>query len=320
MYFIYGSEKYFIKQKINEIINKNANKKLVTFYYDDNNEIMQLLDIVMANDLFSSERIIIIYDLPFFEKQISKDDKGNINILIKYLQNNTKDTIVFVNQDLINKNKIVKNELTNFLFKEVANKVISVETKSISANDLVNEICVLAKKNGGSITQQAALLLSRKVPNDLYLINIEINKLLNQNKQINEKMVEESVSDIYTEDVFGFSNSFESNDLNTIWRKYKEKSIEGVDISILIAQTSQIFILANQIYGYKMINKSLFEISKELKIHEFRVKKVSYLLNKYGINKIKQIILSLALLDEEIKEGKINPKIGFERFLIKFFI
>ncbi|RMX35459.1 DNA polymerase III subunit delta [Mycoplasmopsis fermentans] len=319
MNFIYGSEKFFIEQEINKIVKKFPNSAITTFNIENDENVDSLIQFISSGDLFNKKRIIVINDLFYFEKKLSSNDETNVNNLIKSIDNNSSDELIFVNTNISNKEQINKNFFTNFIFNELQQNNF-IEANSIDDNQLTKKVVSLVQQKGGTIDALATSALLKKIPNDLYLINLEIDKLINQNKHITENMINVSVIDIYVEDAFGFSNSFETNDFNLIWKKYKEKLIEGVDVTVLIAQTSQLFILANQIYAYKNIGKTLENLASDFKINQYRVKKVSYLLTRLGTLKIRRMIKSLAKLDQDIKEGKTDPTIGFERFLIKFFI
>ncbi|ADN69112.1 DNA polymerase III subunit delta [Mycoplasmopsis fermentans] len=319
MNFIYGSEKFFIEQEINKIVKKFPNSAITTFNIENDENVDSLIQFISSGDLFNKKRIIVINDLFYFEKKLSSNDETNVNNLIKSIDNNSSDELIFVNTNISNKEQINKNFFTNFIFNKLQQNNF-IEANSIDDNQLTKKVVSLVQQKGGTIDALATSALLKKIPNDLYLINLEIDKLINQNKHITENMINVSVIDIYVEDAFGFSNSFETNDFNLIWKKYKEKLIEGVDVTVLIAQTSQLFILANQIYAYKNIGKTLENLASDFKINQYRVKKVSYLLTRLGTLKIRRMIKSLAKLDQDIKEGKTDPTIGFERFLIKFFI
>lgn len=319
MNFIYGSEKFFIEQEINKIAKKFPDSAITTFNIENDENVDSLIQFISSGDLFNKKRIIVINNLFYFEKKLSSSDETNVNNLIKSIDNNSSDELIFVNTNISNKEQINKNLFTNFIFNKLQQNNF-IEANSIDDNQLTKKVVSLVQQKGGTIDALATSALLKKIPNDLYLINLEIDKLINQNKHITENMINVSVSDIYVEDTFGFSNSFETNDFNLIWKKYKEKVIEGVDVTVLIAQTSQLFILANQIYAYKNVGKTLENLASDFKINQYRVKKVSYLLTRLGALKIRRMIKSLAKLDQDIKEGKTDPTIGFERFLIKFFI
>lgn len=320
MYFIYGNEKYFIKQQLNEIQAQAKDSSLVSFYYDDEHGIQELIDLISGNDLFNNKRILVINDLAYLENKITKDEEPWAKELIKTIRNNQNDEIVFVNDNINNEKEIPNNLFTVFLLNEMASKCKRIYAANVDENSLVKIVNQMVTKYCGTIDFQATLALLKKIPNDLFLLDLEIQKLIHENNNINEMMINNSVEDIYTEDTFGFANSFESNDFEIIYKKYKEKIAEGVDISVLIGQVSQLLILANQIYGYKNSNKTLDDLAHDLKLNNYRVKKVSLLLTKYGINKIKNMIKSLGTLDVDIKDGKVDASLGFERFLIKYFI
>ncbi|QBF34983.1 DNA polymerase III subunit delta [Mycoplasmopsis phocirhinis] len=316
MYLIYGSEKYFIDEYLASIIKSNPQHEIINFYFNDNNEINHLIDIISANNLFANKRIIVIHDCEYLEQKIKKETLNSVHNLIDALNSNTQDLIVFVNNNIEQKDKIADNEFSVFLSQK---NITLLYAKSIQGSELNQQILRLVKQHGGKINNLAVEALLKKIPNDLYLINLELIKLINLNPNISVENINQNVSDIYIEDTFGFSNSFQRDNFNIIWRKYKEKINEGVQINILISQLSQLLILADQIYCYIQANKKLLDVANELKLNEYRVKKVYALLNTMGIKKIHKMIKELAKLDRDIKNGKVDDFIGFENFLLKNF-
>ncbi|WP_029513628.1 DNA polymerase III subunit delta [Mycoplasmopsis primatum] len=319
MYFIYGNEKFFIEQEINKIKRNNSDKTIEVFSFTNENIIDPLISLLNSQDLFNRKKLFLIYNLPFFDRKLSANDSAIVNQIIEAINVNQYDEFVFVNENIVDKNKIVKNELSNFLFNNSKFQTIMIEASEVSSNEINKTIKMIAKKHNVNIDEEAIRLLASKTSNDIMLLDQEIKKLSNETSQISANIVDISVDDLLTEDAFGFVNSFETNDLGIIWNKYKQKIIEGFDVSTLIGQISQILILAHQIYAYKVVGKSLDLLSKDLNINSYRIKKISFFLNKTGIKKIKKMINSLSSLDQDIKAGKINAEIGFERFLIKFF-
>ncbi|QJR43245.1 DNA polymerase III subunit delta [Mycoplasma miroungigenitalium] len=316
MYLIYGQEKYFVNEYIQQIIKANNNSELVNFYYADENKTNELTNLIGLNSLFQESRIIVVYDCPYFENKISKEEAILAEELAKIIEKNTQDTVVFVNTNIIKQEKIANNIFTKYLMK-LSPKLLFANT--LTGSDLTKKINQIVHDLGGQIDNISINALLRKVPNDLYLINLELIKLVNLNKIITVDMIEKTIGETFNEDVFGFSNSFESNNFNLIWIKYKEKINEGVDISLLIAQASQLFILANEIYCYSLAKKNLNDLADDFKLNFYRVKKVYSLLTILGIKRIQSMIKHLAKLDREIKSGQTDPEIGFERFLINYF-
>ncbi|MCT4469894.1 DNA polymerase III subunit delta [Mycoplasma sp. HS2188] len=316
MYLIYGSEKYFINQYLKSILDSNKGHEVVNYYFNEENNVNDLIDIVAANNLFGASRIIVIYDCVYLEEKIKNNALNAMSNLMAALHANTQDIIIFINNNIEQKTKIVNNEFTNFLNKK---DITLLYANSIQENELNKQIVQMVKHLGGNINNLAIEALLKKVPNDLYLINLELIKLINLNPNISVENIENTVSNIYLEDAFGFANSFEKDNFNLIWRKYKEKLNEGTQIGYLIGQLSQLLILADQIYCFSKAKKSLIDVANELKLNQYRVKKVYGLLNTIGVKRVHKMIKELAQLDRDIKNGKIDEFVGFENFLVMNF-
>ncbi|WP_338822383.1 DNA polymerase III subunit delta [Mycoplasmopsis felifaucium] len=318
MYFIYGPEKYTIEYEINKIKEANSSLNISLFDFSESKDINSFISSIQSHTLFDSKKLYIIENLPFFEKALSKTDLNIASDLLNSLLSNDIDEFVFINSKIELKAKISKNKFTDDFFAKMPDLKI-IYSESIKQNELEKIVRNMSKKFNCNIYDDALRLLLLKVNNNLFLLEKELFKLSKENKNITLKMVDVSVEEIVSDDAFGFINSFESTNLSLIWKKYKDKIIENSEITLLIGQLSQALILSNQIYCYKQCNKSIDYLAKDLNINPYRIKKISFLLNKLGILKVKKMILSLAALDKGIKEGKVDAKHGFERFLIKFF-
>lgn len=316
MYLIYGPEKYLAQEFIDKLKKQDLSIDLANFYWSDESNVKDLIDLISQNSLFGFKRLICIYDCPYWEAKIAKSESHWANKLAHEIDINTEDTVVFINNSLSAKDKIPFNSFTN---KMMQSNIEFFFANTLSGANLRKQIEVIANNHGAKIDNLAINSLISKLPNDLNLINHELIKLSHLSPTITVENIEKTVSDVYVEDVFGFSNSIDSNDFNLIWRKYKEKTNEGVEIYSLIAQISQLLVLAHQIYCFLTSNQTLNDIANKLKINQFRVKKVYGFLKNTGINKINAMIKSLALIDQEIKFGQTNEVYAFEQFLIKYF-
>lgn len=318
MYFICGSEKFLIEQQLENIKKENSTKLVESFDFSEDKNITSLLLSLNSQQLFSTSKIYIINSLPYFPKAPAKSDQRDANELLDLLRTNNTDVFVFVNEEIDNKTKISKNKFTDDFFNH-NQPVVLYQALPVDNASLFRMVQNMVKKYDAVIEDDAVNLLLLKVSNNLNMLEKEVFKLAHENKNITLQMVDKSVEYVYQEDPFGFINSFESNDFALIWQKYKEKIFEGAEITGLIGQLSQVLILAHQIYAYIKCNKSVDDLSKDLNINSYRIKKISFLLNKLGIIKIKKMILHLAAIDKMIKDGTIEDKVAFERFLIKYF-
>nr|WP_307916153.1 hypothetical protein [Mycoplasmopsis bovis] len=109
-----------------------------------------------------------------------------------------------------------------------------IEAKEISESKLFSLAKSLANKHKLHIDDEAIKLLINKVNNDTLMLSAEIIKLSNLEKHISAEVIENSTDTMLGDDVFAFSNALETNDLGIIWSKYKEKMLEGTEISALI--------------------------------------------------------------------------------------
>ncbi len=315
MFILYGEEIFNIENTIKKIEEKYNNyQKKEIIYFDNLNEIIDEID---SENLFFSNKLIVIKKFPYFTKKIDIENKKSIDAFLKSLERNTNDLLIFVVDEIDNLEKLNNNIFTSFLKQ---NK--SVEWKwcqKISLSQIPNEIIKIVKENNGQISFEDAILLQNKLPNDMKIISYEVQKLLFENKHISKEQINTSISNYYNEDIYSFSNAFNSKNFFNIWSKYSEKINFNIEISNLISQINNLFVISSKIYFFLLDKKNFEYISKELKINIFRIKKIYQILEIYGIIKIKAIIIFLADLDYEIKIGKIKPEIGFEQFLIKFF-
>ncbi|WP_029608734.1 DNA polymerase III subunit delta [Mycoplasma simbae] len=315
MYIIYGPEKYFINQYTQQIINSQPNCEVINF---DCNEasLIELENLIASNSIFDSGRIIFIHDCTYLENKIAKTDTNNAQIILDALQANTLDTIVFVNTNILSKESIASNFFTNKLMQYNPTLLFA---NSLSGIELNRKIQQIAQQYGAKIDNLAINTLNQKLPNDLYLIELEIAKLANLDSNISSQLVQQNVTDAYIEDTFGFARSIESGDFGLIWRKYKQKVAEGIEINALIGQLAQQLVLANQIHTFFKLNLSLEDVATSLKLNQYRVKKVYSLLRNFGIKKINSMLQELADLDKDLSNFQVDAQIGFEQFLLNNF-
>ncbi|WP_029906503.1 DNA polymerase III subunit delta [Mycoplasmopsis opalescens] len=318
-YLIYGNENYFIKQSLKEIKQKYASYEPVIFVYDDFFEHEKLIQSFENNLLFSEEKIIIIYNCFYLEKAIAKAENSKAKELANLIKN-TAHIVVFINEKIEQRKNIADNTFTREIKLNDATKFTIFEAQNIKGIQLDRAINEIVKHKGATIDASASSLLITKIGSNLELIEQEIDKLIYYNKTITYDAVQNLVMDMVEDNAFAFVNSFENYDFSNIWRKYKAKVHDGVAIAVLIMQISQLFIIAKQIHDFKEANISIDKYAATMKINFYRAQKINNILQIYGIKRVNEIIKALAQLDMDYKNGKVDEKVGFERFLIKFFL
>ena len=300
MKYFYGPETYLINREIKKII-KSKEFEVIT-----HDELSKLDDIIMeitTHSLFNDEKLIILRNISAFAKK----DEGK-EIVSTISKNIEGVLLIFV----WNNENIPKGPLSDYLKNNSEVK----EFKHLSKSDVPGTIIDIVKSKGGTISNGAAIALANKIPSDLRIIIAEIEKLLNENYEITQKMVDYSISDYSIIDTFAFSNAVASLDTSEIMYTYKKKIDGGEEPLTLIAQMASVFTLANMVHSYKELGSTLKEIASETGVHIFRIKKANELLNKLTTISIQELITKLTKLETDIKTGVIDPQIGLMNFLV----
>ncbi|MGL5617671.1 MAG: DNA polymerase III subunit delta [Metamycoplasmataceae bacterium] len=305
MYFIYGEELFLIDKEIKKILKENGTEKPI--FFDAESSIYDVLNEINTFSIFDDKKVIVLKDFSLLTKSNIAYDKEIINSI----NNKNKNCI------LIFTFSNVKPKSLSTLFQYLLDNATIKEVKKYSNTELSGVIQEIVKSKGGNILNINAILLSIKLPNDLNLIIREIDKLLLENKEITKDMIKNSIAKYHSNNIFEFINSLQESDASGLFRAYKERVDNGDSIVNLVSQLSNALILCSNIYSYKVGNMRIEEIADQLKIHIFRVKKADELLKTMGIEKIKKIIQMLSDLDSNIKSGKIDEVIGFEKLLLE---
>ncbi|MGL5520426.1 MAG: DNA polymerase III subunit delta [Metamycoplasmataceae bacterium] len=303
MYFIYGDEPLYIEKKINDIILKNNINNCINFY--DDSSFPDIIDSIVNTSLFNDKELIILNNINFNKSQQEQ--------IISFLKQEVNNIVLFV-LNCKEKDLDKTNALISFLLK----KANSFSFNKVDEKDLPNKIIELVEEKGGKINKLSAIYLASKLPNEMLIISSEIEKLLINDQEINEELIDSLVTKYQTKNVYGFLNALNNKDSLQVFKEYQEKINHGEEVISLISSISTILIICSEIDVLKKQKKSLQEIAEIMGIHNFRIENGNKLLIKMGIKKINELILSLAELDMDIKKGVIEEKIGFEKILLDF--
>ena len=305
VYLIYGDEEYFINAEINNLKNKYSEFDLVTFDMLETNIGDAIEDASMIS-LFSSAKLIICYNC-YFLTSSKCDIDHNIDLLTKYLKMDSDSILVLtVNGEVDNRKKIVK-ELSNF---DV------IKCNKLKEYEIYNFIKDYCKNNGFNISNEVIKLFLDKLTDNLYIITNELDKLFiyKNDKTITSSDIESVTSRIINTNIFDLVNSIVDKNI--------DKSLELYDDLLLIneEEIKLIVTLANQfrlIYQVKTMFKSGYseiDISKKLEAHPYRIKLANNV--DISLNECLRYIKDLSVLDENIKTGKVDKKIGFIKFIL----
>lgn len=303
MKLFYGIENYLIKNALDQA--KNSLDSGEDFLIFDEQDMLESILIAINNfDLFQNQKNIIIKNHPLLSKE--KESQAFLDATENQLR---KINIIFVWENAF----LPKTKVIAFIKKH--GKI--EEFKNLTSKQINLFIKNLVSQNKGTITSRAILLLTAKLPNNLAIISNEINKMLQQNLNIDEKMIDQTIGHYLIDDYFALSNAIIDHDIYQIIHAYQEKIENNILPTMIIQQIASIFILAKNVYHLNQNNFSSKQIAAQLKIHPFRIQKTLQMILKTPIKKIDQLLVTLATLDQNIKSGLVNDKIGLDTYILK---
>lgn len=310
VFLYYGEEEYLINEAILKIINDNQNGQVIKYDLAETS-LNLILEDASSKSLFDDNKIIVVYNSDFLsgspKKEISPSMIDNLN---KYINNPNPSTIViFVLYDKVDKRKnIVKNML---------NKTVNKEFNKLSDDEVIRHIKDIFTNQGYQISIKAINMLFERTGNNLYLINSEIEKLMEykfNDKIIDEYDIEEMIIKYDYDNIFALTDAVIKKDINNSLFLYQELLKRGEEpIKIIV-------LLANQfrlIFQSKRLSSKGFsetQIASDLGIHPYRVK-LSKQVDITEKESLRYLNL-LATLDENIKMGKTNKEVGLEMFFL----
>ncbi|MCK5807181.1 MAG: DNA polymerase III subunit delta [Mycoplasmataceae bacterium] len=300
MYLIYGTEPYLMDMEVKKI---EKGLKVSKTSYSNSEDLNDILMDAQTMSMFDSQKLIVIRN----HNALSK--KGDYDSFIESIAKSDSVLIFYIETEVDSN----QSDLFNWLIKNAKSKKFT----KLNDRGVIPFIRDYISNKGGDISNSASIALSEVLPNNARLITTELDKLLSENNSITQEMVSISVGNYLKEDTFAFVNAIAALDSTAIIMAYNKKKANGEPITTLIGQISSTLSLSLTVSAYRkqgMLNK---DIADKMRVHIFRIKKAGELLNKTSPEFIKNLIVSLANLDGEIKTGKVDPILGFESLLLK---
>jgi len=308
IYLIYGNEQYFIDNEIKKLIKLHENYECIKYDMREVNISVALQDVLMPS-LFFDNKIVICYNCIFLTS-LKCEIEHNIEQLQKYINTENENILVLVvNEENLDKRKKICKELEKIATKKVCN-----ELKEQELSKFVNEY---VKINKFTIDALAVNKLIGNIGNNLYMMASELEKLFiykNDDRNITKEDINLCVSRVINSNVFDLVDAIVKKDINKSLMLYDDLLLMNEE------EIKLIVILANQfrlIYQVKEMFKkgySEFDIAKNLDVHPYRVK----LANNVCItsNEALKYLKSLSEIDEKIKNGAVDKKVVFEKFIL----
>lgn len=313
---IYGDDHFLIKKQKQKVIKKNNpdNEYEIEEYSLLEKSLESILNNIQTIPFLCDKRILVVNDCYFLtHEKIKQIREINLNLLIKYLENPAEFTyVIFVcpTSKISNRLKITKKmlELTTVL-----------KVSELSYSQLADFIEKYIKNKSAAISQDAIAVIIENLPNSLYVIVNEIDKLLLLSKEINSDLVKNNISDYLQTDIFKLVNYLMKDDVNNFLINYHYLKQRGLEQFALMGLIMSNIVLIRNIIILQQQNYQDNDIIKELKVNPYRLTKIKEYISQFSIEKINKILLHLFDFDYKSKKGMLNKDTAGELALLKLF-
>lgn len=305
IYFLYGDDRYRIKEEEKEILSKllAGDSSGVNFDKFDGDEInfSDFDKVLSSGSFFGGARVALIRNLITQNKD--KDLKARIADRI--LKDVSAD-IIFVEYGEPDK----REKLFKTLIK-IAKVVILLPLQGAEIQKWVKD---KVEKSDGKISALGVETLISALGSNLSQLEQEINKLIlyvkSQNRdEIEQKDVNEMVKSVADPNIFHFIESIAGQDKKRAVKLLAEFLDKGEDENMLFAMVIYQFRVLIMIKDLLDRGKSPHLIASEAKLNPYVVQKSLPILKNYSLDDLIEYYQFLYQMDLKIKTGQIEPKV-----------
>ncbi len=308
--YIFGEETYTTFHKVEEIKNVYMKKmegkgNIISFDCGERCDISEICGIFGAQDLFASEKMIIIKN---FIQTTKIEEQKTLQKAITQ-----KDHIVFWETGIPRKNAFLAGWLG-----ENADEII--EGKKLLGRELSSWIISCVKDKGGKIDRDAVEELILYVNNDLWHLVQEIEKLVAyaQGREIVIGDVHMLVHGQVDADMFVTIEALTSHDKGRALALLKKQLAKGDDpfyvFSMYAYHIRTLLLVGNASEWGKIQDKTL--IAKNAGVHPFVVQKSLSVIKTISQKMLTNAHRHLTILDREIKTGKRDIYSALDLFVV----
>lgn len=313
-FLLIGDEQYLLQKELKKIILQNDsddNSLNTTFINadDKNFSISRLVEEANILPFFQDKRTVIIKNCNFLNnKTLSDKDFDQLHRLLKQ-DIKTTDLIFYVDHTCDRRKKS---------YKLLVKTCQLIEKNKLAPNDFSLYVRKKIKSENLDISPNAVKLLIEYLPNDLYNFHQEINKLVLYQGHISTDVVKALISTPLDDNNFSLTDAVINQNRQLAMKKLADLQQLNVEPILLVALLSSLFRFLFDVKYLK--NKGYLdkEIARELKCHPYRITLANKQLKFVSLNKLLKIISSLAMMDQNLKNGKYeNKDLSFQIFILE---
>lgn len=320
---MYGAEQYLVKWAVDSLVKRYVNPAAGVMDYvvidEDVVRTSQMIEACETFSMFSEKRIIWVKN---YKPLMSKTPKGytekEINQLIEYGNNINQSSILVISGEEINEK--------NTFCKELMKVASTFEFSQLEKRDLISFANKRFKTEEVAISDREMNFLidatgyyNKESDYRLYNFENDILKVIahSDGKEITEKDIAETVNGDTETFVFDLLDGISGNQKDKAFKLLNNKIHEGEDIRPIVSLIISQF--ENMLSVKEMRENGLNpgEIQKKLKLSEYRLKKMIPYVNRYSLEKFKEILSSAYEITWNTNSGLMSSQMAMEMFIAK---
>ncbi len=312
IYVIFGSDSYLIKKERDQIIDESIQEKDMNVSYFD---VLKTPFEVMIADaqtipFFSDKKSVVLQNANFLSGSASVDAKS-LSVLEQYIEQENTSTILILecNQEKLDQRKTIVKKLKKCSKMIACNALEEKDVERFIAQEIAKRNLVFSK--------EALRLFSLRVKKSVGDIINELEKLQTYSSSIEVGDVQVLIKRNVEDNVFDLFDAIMKKDMNrsfSLWKDFDSQNIEVIALLSLLASQFRFLSQVKTLYEASYTKQS---IASELNAHPYRVEKTMSLAKSIRMDDVQQILYELSVLDQSIKKGEIDKKLGFELFILK---
>ncbi len=318
VYLLFGTQGLILEKQCRKILKDNLSEIddfHVQKFIATDTTIQDIIYEVELPSLLGDKKAVIVYKPYFLSSEKSKEkieSEQDYKVLEQYLDHPSEynDLIFILEAPKLNERAVIVKKLL-----KVARVI---EAKEITKEEWPVYIKTYFKKIGVSIDDDAADELAIRVQGDALRFTNEAKKLALYSDYIRLEDIELMVARPLEENAFAIFDHLVKKQNDKAISIYRDLLVENEEPVRLISLLANQLRLLLEVDYLRNEFPSSYEISSQLKIHEYRVKLALGHLRMLSRKKIEKKLESLFKLDLDIKSGKVDRFFAFEMFLIKF--
>ncbi len=307
LYLLYGSEEYLKKlyrNKLKTAIIKDDNEMNYSYFEGKEAEPHKIAEIGQTLPFLSDYRLIIIEDSGLFKSQNDLSDR------CKDLPQST--IIVFVEKEIDKRNK---------LFKLLKDKGCVSEMNGLDEKNLKLFVASLLEQEGKKITEAMVVYLLDKIGRDMVNICSEVEKIISytlDRQIVLQEDIDAVVTTQITGKIFQMIDAIGSKQSGKALALYYDLlSVREKPMSILFLITRHFNILL-QVKDLQAQGFAAAAMGEKVGIPPFSVSKYLSQAKNFTAKRLKEALEFGIDVEEQIKTGRLQEKIGVELFIVTF--